>query len=89
MLLAHLAALVAAQGPARVAVDLGQVRRWTVRGAALLPAAGSLWVLGRVVTGHDPPEWLPGRLTFALGLVVLTLLAIATTRALDGRRAGV
>jgi hypothetical protein len=81
MLLTHLAALVAAQGPATMGVDGTQVRRYGLRGLLLWLTAAGVWALGRVLDG------LPdGRLVYAAGLVLLLVLAAVATRLLTVRR---
>lgn len=80
MVLAHVAALVAAQGPARMRVDGVQVRRWAVRGLLLWLAAAAVWGLG--VALADLPQ---RRVAYALGLTVLIVVAVATTRMIGTR----
>jgi hypothetical protein len=81
MLVAHLSALVAAQGPAAMTVDAAQVRRYCWRGLLLWLSAAAVWALGLVVDG------LPdGRVVYAAGLVVLLVLAAVATRLLGVRR---
>jgi hypothetical protein len=82
MLLSHLAALVAAQGPALLLVDGRQVRLWLGRGALLWLAATFVWVLALVVDDHPG-----GRSAYAVGLLLVAALAVAGTR-LVGRRVG-
>jgi len=82
MLLAHLAALVAAQGPARMRVDGVQVRRWAARGLLLEMAAAVVW--GLTVAVEDLPQ---RRLAYALGLTLLTVIAVAATRLVATRAA--
>jgi hypothetical protein len=80
MVLAHVSALVAAQGPARMRVDRAQVRRWAARGLLLWLAAASVWGLSVAMT--DLPQ---RRLAYALGLTVLTAIAVTTTRVISSR----
>jgi hypothetical protein len=82
MLLTHLAALVAAQGPALLRVDPGQVRLWLWRGFLLWLAAVAVWGLALAVQDHPG-----GRSTYAVGLLLLAALAVVGTR-LMGRRVG-
>jgi hypothetical protein len=82
MLLSHLAALVAAQGPALLLVDPGQVRLWLGRGVLLWLAAAAVWGLALAVEDHPG-----GRSAYAVGLLLLTALAVVGTR-LIGRRVG-
>lgn len=82
MLLAHLSALVAAQGPARMRVDGVQVRRWAARGVMLWLAAAVVW--GLTVAVEDLPQ---RRLAYALGLTMLTVIAVAATRLVSSRAA--
>jgi hypothetical protein len=85
MVVAHVSALVAAQGPARMALDAVQVRRWATRSVLLWVAAAVVWGLSVAVV--DLPQ---RRLAYALGLVVLAVIALAATRLVGSRadRAG-
>jgi len=85
MILAHLSALVAAQGPGRMGVDGAQVRRWAARGLLLWLSAAMVWALSMLVV--DLPQ---RRLAYALGLTLLTVIALAATRLVGSRaeRAG-
>jgi hypothetical protein len=86
MVLAHVCALLVAQGPARMHVDGAQVRRWAGRALLLWTGAAAVWGLG--VAMADLPQ---RRTSYALGLVMLLVLAVATTSRLSaraGRRAG-
>lgn len=80
MILAHLSALVAAQGPARMAVDGRQLLLWAARGLLLWLAAAAVWGLSVAVV--DLPQ---RRLAYAVGLVVLTVVALAATRLVGSR----
>ncbi len=81
MLLTHVAALLAAQGPALVAVDLGQTRLWARRSLVLWLGAAAVWGLARLLA--DQPG---GRLVYAGGLVVLSAVSgVATWLLLAGR----
>lgn len=82
LVLVHVGALVAAQGPARMRLDRAQTARWVLRG-------GMLWVAAAVVWGLDLlAEDLPGgRLAYAVGLTLLMLLAGVATWLLVPRRA--
>jgi hypothetical protein len=80
MVLAHVSALVAAQGPARMRLDAAQVRRWAVRAMVLWLGAATVW--GLSVFLADLPE---RRLAYALGLTVLTVSAVVTTWLIDAR----
>ncbi len=80
MVLAHVSALVAAQGPARGPVDVVQVRRWAVRGVALWLTAAGVWALALGV-GDLPPR----RLAYAVGLTVVVVVAVAATRVVSSR----
>lgn len=81
MLAVHLAAQVAAQGPATMRIDGAQVGRQCWRGVAL-------WVVGAGVWGLDQvADRLPdGRLVYATGLTVLLVLAAGATRLVSARR---
>ena len=77
MILAHVSALVAAQGPARMAVDGAQVRRWAARGLLLWLVAAAVWGFSVAVA-----DLALGRLAYALGLTLLTVGALAAIRLL-------
>ena len=80
MVLVHVAALLAAQGPPRMRVHPGQALRWLWRGLLLWLAAAIVWVLDQVADG------LPGgRLVYAAGLSLLVGTA-ATASWLLSRR---
>jgi hypothetical protein len=80
MVLAHVSALVAAQGPARMRLDGAQVRRWAVRALVLWLAAATVW--GLSVFLADLPE---KRLAYALGLTLLGVIAVVTTWLISSR----
>ena len=82
LVLTHVAALVAAQGPARMRVDPRQVGVWAVRAVVLWSAGASVWALGLLM--EDLP---PRRLAYAVGLTVAIVLAVAGT-VLVGTRGG-
>ncbi len=81
MVLVHVGALVAAQGPARIPVNGVQARRWLLRGVLLWLAAVSVW--GLDLLAADLPG---GRLAYAAGLTVLMLVAATGTWLLSTRR---
>jgi hypothetical protein len=83
MILAHVSALVAAQGPARMAVDGAQVRRWAARSLLLWLVAVAVW--GFSVAVADLSQ---GRLAYALGLILLTVGALAAIRLLASHAEG-
>ncbi len=81
MLLTHLSALLASQGPSRMPVDRAQVVRWAGRSLWLGLATAGVWALGLLATG------LPGHpVVYGVGLVVLTGLALGAARWVDVRR---
>jgi len=80
MIVAHVSALVAAQGPARMSVDGAQVRRWAARALLLWLVAVAVWGFGVAVADQSQ-----GRLAYALGLTLLTVGALAATRLLRSR----
>lgn len=81
MVLVHLAALVAAQGPATMRVDRAQGARLLWRGGFLWLAAAGVWWLVQLTAG------LPdGRLVYATGLTLLLVIAAVTTRLIGARR---
>lgn len=81
MVFAHLAAQVAALGPTSLRVDGTQVSRWAVRAALVWIAAAVTWVM--VVWMREVPE---GRTTYALGLVLLTVVAVAAAHRISTSR---
>ena len=81
MVLLHVSALLAAQGPGRMQVDRGQVRRWLARAMLIWLAAAVVWV--GVALLEDRPG---NRLVYAAGLVLLTAVAILATRLIGPRR---
>jgi len=82
MVFAHLAAQVAALGPAPLKVDSTQVSRWAVRAALVWIAAAVTWVM--VVWMREVPV---GRTAYALGLLVLTVVAVAAAHRINTSRA--
>jgi hypothetical protein len=74
MVLVHVAATVAAQGPPNMRVDGAQARRWLVRGVLLWLAAVTVWGLDTLAA--DLPG---GRLAYATGLMLLMVLACTAT----------
>lgn len=80
MVLAHVAALVAAQGPARTAVDAVQVRLWATRALALWVASAGVWALVKVLDGGPTHRW-----AYAAGLAALIALTVAGTAVLSRR----
>ena len=81
LVLLHVAALVAAQGPARMAVDGGQVAHWAVRALGLWLAAAAAWGLDQLFADARGGAW-----AHAAGLVVLVLAAGVVTLLLRPRR---
>ena len=82
MVLLHVSALVAAQGPARMRVDRAQVRRWLVRAALLWLGAAPVWADGRAPARTRQAD----RLVYAAGLALLAAVAVVTTRLIAPRR---
>jgi hypothetical protein len=80
LVLAHVSALVAAQGPARMRVDGAQVRRWAARGLLLWLASLVVWVL--TVAMADLPQ---RRLAYGLGLTVVVVVAVLATTLIGTR----
>ncbi len=80
MVLVHVSALVAAQGPARMRLDGTQVRRWAARAVLLWLAAAAVWATSVLMVDLPQP-----RLAYALGLTLLAVLALATTWMLGAR----
>jgi hypothetical protein len=80
MVAAHTSALVAGQGPPRLAVDPAQVRLWALRGLLVWLVAGGAWALAR--SAERGPEH---RLVFAAGLALLVVLAVVAARELGAR----
>jgi hypothetical protein len=81
MVYAHLAAQMAAVGPAQLAVDSAQVSRWAVRAALVWIAAAVTWVM--VVWMRELPA---GRTVYALGLLLLTVVAVAAAHRISTSR---
>lgn len=82
LVLTHVSALVAAQGPALVSVDPAQAWLWLRRGVTLWLAALTVWGLALLVEDHPG-----GRRTYAVGLLLLAALAVLGTRQV-GKRVG-
>ena len=80
MVLSHLCSLVAAQGPALMAVDGRQVWLWLRRGIVLWLTAAAVWGFALLVEDHPG-----GRTTYAVGLLLLAAVAVVGTREV-GRR---
>ncbi|MET0998545.1 MAG: hypothetical protein ABWX73_07525 [Marmoricola sp.] len=80
MVLVHVSALVAAQGPARMRVDGAQVRRWSARAVVLWLAASAVWGISVLMV-----DLTQQRLAYALGLTLLAVLAVATTWIISAR----
>jgi hypothetical protein len=81
MLFAHIAALVAATGPLALKVDRVQASRWALRGALVWIAAAVCWVM--VIWMRDVPS---GRTSYALGLLLLTVVAVAAAHWISTHR---
>ena len=81
MVFAHTAALVAATGPASLRVDRVQASRWAVRGTLVWISAAVAWVM--VVWMRDVPA---GRTAYALGLLLLTVVAVAAAHWISTNR---
>ena len=81
MVFAHLAAQVAALGPAPLKVDSTQVSRWAVRAALVWISAAVTWVM--VVWMREVPV---GRTSYALGLLLLTVVAVAAAHRISTSR---
>jgi hypothetical protein len=81
MVLVHVAALVAAQGPAGMRVDMSQVGLWLWRGAVLWLAGAAVWGMNLLAT--DLPG---GRLVYAAGLTTFMLVAAVATWLVVPRR---
>ena len=82
MVLVHVSALVAAQGPARMRVDRAQVARLLCARRSAL-ARGRRGVGARRCSLADLPD---GRLVYAGGLVLLAVTALLATWLLGVRR---
>jgi hypothetical protein len=81
LVLVHVGATLAAQGPITMAVEPTQLRRWLGRGSLLWVSALVVWGLDRLA--GDLPG---GRLPYAVGLTLLLSVAAATTWLLSARR---
>lgn len=81
MVLVHVMATVAAQGPPGMQVDGTQVRRWLERGVMLWLAAVAVWWFDLLAA--DLPA---GRLAYATGLTLLMVIAGTATWWIGRRR---
>jgi hypothetical protein len=81
MVMVHVAALVATQGPVGMQVDGVQTSRWLWRAVVLWLAAATVWGLDQLAT--DLPG---GRLVYAAGLTLLMGLAATATWLFSPRR---
>jgi hypothetical protein len=81
MVMVHVAALVATQGPVGMQLDRVQTRRWLWRSFVLWLAAATVWGLDQLAT--DLPG---GRLVYAAGLTLLVGLAATATWLFSPRR---
>ena len=82
LVFAHLAAQVAALGPAPLRVDSTQVSRWAIRAALVWISAAVTWAM--VVWMREVPV---GRTAYALGLLLLTVVAVAAAHRISASRA--
>jgi hypothetical protein len=80
MILAHVAALLAAQGPAWMRLDRVQVRRWAGRAVLLWLTAAVVWGLTVVLAELPPRRWV-----YALGLTLTVVVVVAATRMIGSR----
>lgn len=76
----HVAAVLAAHGPAVGRIDRRQARRWSLRALALWASSALAWVLSVVVEDHPG-----GRSTYGVGLLLLVAVAVLGSREV-GRR---
>ena len=81
MVLAHQAAVIAAQGPPAMTVEPTQVLRTCRRGVMLWLAAVTVW--GLALLADALPD---GRLVYAVGLMLLLCLAVGAVALLRPRR---
>ena len=82
LLLVHVAALIAAQGPARMPVDPVQLARWAGRGLLLWCVAAGVWCAALLLD-----ETSDQRLAYAAGLVLLAALGVLVTTMVGSRGA--
>ena len=80
MVLAHVSALLVAQGPPTMRLDRAQVLRWAGRAVGLWLAAAAVW--GLAVAMADLQE---RRLPYALGLILLLVVAVVGTQRVSSR----
>jgi hypothetical protein len=78
LLASHLAATVANYGPSTVALDPAVLRRWTVRGLLVLPAAVLAWVVAEAALDQPEPRflWATGLAGLLVALVAANLLYV-------------
>jgi hypothetical protein len=76
LLVSHLAGLVAAYGPDRVAVDRSTVLLWVRRGAVLYLLAPLAWAVATVVRNQPEPGglWIAGTLAALVAVVPVALV---------------
>ena len=75
MVAAHVAALIAAQGPIRMLVDRTQCIRWARRAVLVWMAATAIWALG--FAARELPSH---RTAYAAGLLLMAAIAAAAAR---------
>jgi hypothetical protein len=80
LVVAHVSALVVAQGPVRMHLDGAQVRLWAWRATLLWVAAAVVWGLAVAMAGL--PQHRP---TYAVGLGLLIVVAVAATVRISSR----
>ncbi|MCW2794131.1 MAG: hypothetical protein JWO76_3229 [Nocardioides sp.] len=79
---AHVAAVLASYGPGSMPLDRGVVRLWAARGAAVLLAAPTVWVVAALL--RDQPE-APGIWVAGLAAACAATLVAAVAFPLDRR----
>jgi len=72
LLVAHVAAVLTAYGPAEMAIDGPTVRLWVTRGAAVFAAAPVVWLLALLLRDQPEPPgvWIAGMVAIVVAAVV-------------------
>ncbi len=87
LVVAHVAAVVTAYGPAEMAIDTPTARLWLTRGAAVFTTAPIVWMLA--VLMRDQPEppgvWIAAMVAVVVAAILATVAFVPPQeRAVDG-----